>query len=600
MLKELCEYYDLLRSRGESGLVEEGYSSVPITFDLVLNEDGTICEILSYRQQQLVGKKIKLVPTEERFPFRNSISGIAAETIDHREKYLFGLDWDKAAQSLCVTKNSTLAFEKCKEVNLAFLEPIHTPLAEAYKAFLHLWRPQEQMQHPALVQMGKEYAGAKFVISLRGEIDKPLNRQPEVTERWEQVFARTSAPKEDDIVGQCAISGNRLPLARTHDSISGIRGGLATGVNLVCFNNTAFESYGRKQSYNSSISVESMKKYTGAVNYLTSSKIHKQMLGDMTLLYWAGTAKDEQPYLDMFCFGLMPNSQSAAEADEAARRETDEMLQKIYDEFAAGRTAEIDGIDFTTQFYVLGLKPNSSRLSVKIFEKNSFGKILKNIARHCADMRFSPSDKPLSVWQIDKALLSPVTSESGDPALQAKLLLAILQGTPYPQAMLGTVVRRCRIDRDDPDKKQFSVSNTRARIIRACLRRQNYFLEDEYTMLQENSTDTAYNLGRLFAVLEKVQTEALGNVNATIKDKFFSSACTTPALVFPRLLKLAQPHLAKLGEGNRIYKDRLIGEILAKIDGTFPNTQSVQQQGMFILGYYQQKQKLYEKTEKGE
>ena len=119
-------------------------------------------------------------------------------------------------------------------------------------------------------------------------------------------------------------------------------------------------------------------------------------------------------------------------------------------------------------------------------------------------------------------------------------------------------------------------------------------------MLQENSTDTAYNLGRLFAVLEKVQTEALGNVNATIKDKFFSSACTTPALVFPRLLKLAQPHLAKLGEGNRIYKDRLIGEILAKIDGTFPNTQSVQQQGMFILGYYQQKQKLYEKTEKGE
>ena len=408
MLKELCEYYDLLRSRGESGLVEEGYSSVPITFDLVLNEDGTICEILSYRQQQLVGKKIKLVPTEERFPFRNSISGIAAETIDHREKYLFGLDWDKAAQSLCVTKNSTLAFEKCKEVNLAFLEPIHTPLAEAYKAFLHLWRPQEQTQHPALVQMGKEYAGAKFVITLRGEIDKPLNRQPEVTERWEQVFARTSAPKEDDIVGQCAISGNRLPLARTHDSISGIRGGLATGVNLVCFNNTAFESYGRKQSYNSSISVESMKKYTGAVNYLTSSKIHKQMLGDMTLLYWAGTAKDEQPYLDMFCFGLMPNSQSAAEADEAARRETDEMLQKIYDEFAAGRTAEIDGIDFTTQFYVLGLKPNSSRLSVKIFEKNSFGKILKNIARHCADMRFSPSDKPLSVWQIDKALLSPV------------------------------------------------------------------------------------------------------------------------------------------------------------------------------------------------
>ena len=118
-------------------------------------------------------------------------------------------------------------------------------------------------------------------------------------------------------------------------------------------------------------------------------------------------------------------------------------------------------------------------------------------------------------------------------------------------------------------------------------------------MLQENSTDTAYNLGRLFAVLEKVQTEALGDLNATIKDKYFASACATPYLVFPRLLKLAQPHLAKLDDGNRIYKDRLIQEILAKTEG-FPKACDTQQQGMFILGYYQQKQKLYEKKEKGD
>ena len=118
-------------------------------------------------------------------------------------------------------------------------------------------------------------------------------------------------------------------------------------------------------------------------------------------------------------------------------------------------------------------------------------------------------------------------------------------------------------------------------------------------MLQENSTYTAYNLGRLFAALEKIQTEALGDINATIKDKYFASACATPYLVFPRLLKLAQPHLAKLDDGNRIYKDRLIQEILAKTDG-FPKACDTQQQGMFILGYYQQKQKLYEKKEKGD
>ena len=121
-------------------------------------------------------------------------------------------------------------------------------------------------------------------------------------------------------------------------------------------------------------------------------------------------------------------------------------------------------------------------------------------------------------------------------------------------------------------------------------------------MLNENSTDAAYNLGRLFAALEKAQQDALGgNINATIKDKFFSSACSTPNLVFPRLLKLAQTHIAKLGTGAAIYYDKLIQEILGKISGGFPRTLNTEKQGMFILGYYQQKNKFYEKnTDKGE
>ena len=119
-------------------------------------------------------------------------------------------------------------------------------------------------------------------------------------------------------------------------------------------------------------------------------------------------------------------------------------------------------------------------------------------------------------------------------------------------------------------------------------------------MLNENSTDTAYNLGRLFAVLEKTQTDALGDINSTIKDKFFSSACATPYLVFPRLLKLTQSHLAKLDDGNRIYKDRLIQTILSAVDGEFPKALNTVKQGMFILGYYQQKEKLYEKSNRGE
>lgn len=588
MLRALCEYYDLLRGRSGSDLPPDGYSVVGnVGWNLVLQEDGTIADILPYTQEVIVGKKIKTVGKSELFPFRNSVSGIAAETIDHREKYLFGMEWDKGSQTLVAGKRAVEAFEKCREVNLAFLEGISDPLAAAYCAFLRRWQPEREAQNPFLAAMGKAYQGAKFVITLRGAEALPLNRLPSVCEKWERSLLASA--EEDPVVGQCAVSGQVGPLARLHDSIAGIKGGLATGTSLVCFNNTAFVSYGREQSYNSSISVESMKKYTKALNYLASSLKHKQILDDMTILFWANAAGEEEPYLDVFSFAMFPSEEALSDED----------LKAVFVRLAEGRTSDLSGIDLSTPFYVLGIKPNSSRLAVKIFERDSFGKMMRNVAKHCRNMSFSPEDKQIPLWAIDRALQSPLTKEALDPALQAKLLLAVIKGTPYPQSMLTTAVRRCKIDHDDAQKKFYAVSSTRARIIKACLERKNIISEGEYNMLQENSTNTAYNLGRLFAALEKIQTEALGDINATIKDKYFASACATPYLVFPRLLKLAQPHLAKLDEGNRIYKDKLLQEILSKV-GDFPKACDMQQQGMFILGYYQQKQKFYEKKEKGD
>ncbi len=585
MLRALYEYYDLLRRRPNSDLPPDGFSVVNnIGWNLVLHTDGTIADVLPYTMEVIVGKKVKTVGRSELFPFRNSVPGIAAETIDHREKYLFGLEWDKNSQTLVAENRKKTAFETCREVNLAFLEGISDPLVVAYRAFLHRWQPEKETQNVFLSALGKEYQGAKFVITLYGEETQPLNRLPSVCEKWENSLGSSS--DEEFVMGQCAISGQTAPLARLHDGISGIKGGSSKGnTSLVCFNNTAFCSYGRTQAYNSSISVESMKKYTKALNYLASSPKHKQIIGDMTILFWANTPGDEDEYLDPFSLAIF-----SSDADDLA----DEALKTVFRHLAQGTTADLKGIDPETQFYVLGVKPNSSRLSVKIFERNSFGKTMTNVAKHCRDMSFSPEDKQLSLWTIDRALQSPITNETVDPALQAKLLLAIIKGTPYPQTMLNTVVRRCKTDHDDEKKKFFAISSTRVRIIKACLIRKNIISEEEYNMLQENSVNIAYNLGRLFAVLEKVQTEALRDLNTTIKDKYFASACSTPYLVFPRLLKLAQPHLAKLDEGNRIYKDKLIQEIMSRID-TFPKTCDTQQQGMFILGYYQQKQKLYEK-----
>ncbi len=587
MLRALCEYYDCLRARPDSGLIKEGYSKIIVNCNLVLRADGSIRAILPYVRDIAVGKKVKTVGKEEIFPFRNSISGIAAETIDHREKYLFGLEWDKNKEGLATTANSVKAFEKCREVNLAFLQGIDSPLAQAYMSFMLNWRPEEQTQNPELLKLGKDYAAAKFVITLEGEETFPLNRLPQVCAKWEQSL---SSSNEGGVIGQDAISGEYLPLARTHDKIAGIRGGQASGVNLVCFNNTAFESYGRTKSYNASISQKSMKKYTTALNFLVSSPMHRQTIGDMTLLYWANTKDSEKPYLDFLSFSLFSPS-----SDEAK----DEILDSVFRKLREGRTPDMDFADLSTDFYILGVKPNVSRLAVKLFERSKFGKLMANVAKHCNDLSFSVNDRQLSVWEIDRAMQSPVTNESPDPALQAKLLLSIIKVLPYPQTLLNTVVRRCRTDRDNAEKQFYSVSSTRARIIKACLIRKKYITE-VYNMLQENSPDTAYNLGRLFAVLEKIQSDALKSVNASIKDKFFSSACATPYLVFPRLLKLAQAHLSKLGDGARICSDKLIQSILSNINSAFPKALNMEEQGMFILGYYQQKQNLYTKNSKGE
>ena len=115
--------------------------------------------------------------------------------------------------------------------------------------------------------------------------------------------------------------------------------------------------------------------------------------------------------------------------------------------------------------------------------------------------------------------------------------------------------------------------------------------------LNEATNNTAYLLGRLFAILEVLQKNANPGINATIKDRYFSSACATPASVFPTLLKLAQNHLKKL-EGKKWFYEKKISEIFEKLDGvSMPNNLTLEEQGIFIIGYYHQNNDFYKKAE---
>lgn len=106
--------------------------------------------------------------------------------------------------------------------------------------------------------------------------------------------------------------------------------------------------------------------------------------------------------------------------------------------------------------------------------------------------------------------------------------------------------------------------------------------------LDKENDNPAYLCGRLFSVLEDIQQRASGyNLNRTIRDAYFATASSNPATVFPKLISLAQHHMAKLG--NPVYLTNEIVEITEKMGNTFPANLPLTEQGIFMLGYYQQK-----------
>jgi CRISPR-associated protein Csd1 len=186
------------------------------------------------------------------------------------------------------------------------------------------------------------------------------------------------------------------------------------------------------------------------------------------------------------------------------------------------------------------------------------------------------------------------------PLLAGAVFRAILINAPYPAALYYAIINRIRADMDDSSKGIAKINYARAAIIKAYLLRKyrhqpEHALQEVLTMaLSEQSTNPAYVLGRLFAVLEKVQQEAIGNVNASIKDRYFTSACASPASVFPILLRLSQHHIAKAEYGYA--SDRRIQDILGLLDvenNPIPARLTLDEQGVFVLGYYHQRKDLW-------
>jgi CRISPR-associated protein Csd1 len=315
------------------------------------------------------------------------------------------------------------------------------------------------------------------------------------------------------------------------------------------------------------------------------------------VVFWADHPNVLEDALSGMFSDPLPEETSVIEEDQERVRQAKLLLTQLRD---GTGTTEIAPDDQPTKFFLLGLSPNASRLSVRLWVEADAAELRKLLAWHLRDVALADGreDRLLTLRRIvaatgraehdPKGRLKGFDTKANSPQLAGDLARSVLTGAAYPQSLLATMLRRIHSDGE--------VAYARVAAIKACLVRNSRLRGNhlEVTVkLNPAEANAGYNCGRLFALLEKVQTNSAGGeLNSTIKDRYFSSASTTPALVFPRLFRLSQHHLAKLETGHKIAYDRRIGEVMGLLD-QFPRQLALEDQGRFVIGYFHQRQDLY-------
>lgn len=608
LIRSLCDYYDIQSARGEAA--SDIMSEQPVHWMVMLTPDGRVADIIDKRIEESVPQKngkVKIVkkPIVVPLPKRTQKTGIDANIIEHRPLYIFGLNYD--AKIGLTPDDKTGKARKSHEAfvkkNLEFFDGIDSEIARAYVNFIKNWVPENETENEQLKKLGKEYQGSYYIFALDGRPECKLHKDKAVLAKYEGLMAKTAAEtaESDDGIMMCPIEGERLRAARIHDKIKGIKGGNSVGAVLVNFNSSAFESYGKSQSMNSGISEKAMKKYTSSLNKLLADPMHHIYSDDMTVVFFA-MKHDDKAECDLFN-GYLNSSNGVTE--DSTKADVKAVSENIYHKGQTGNAQALDkDVDNGVDFFVAGFTPNSSRICQKFMVRNKFGKIIDNVKQHQQDMAICGSNGEIPLWRINNELVSPNSTNAISPALQSDMFQAILNGTNYPYTLLETVVRRVCTDSDTDSNNKIKINEVRAGLIKAFINRKARINGDkeEITMtLNPENTNPAYLCGRLFAVLEKIQLEATDvKLNRTIKDAYFSSASSRPALIMPRLIDLSNYHLRKLKEGRAIYFSKLINEIMGKIKDSLPTNLSIMEKGEFQLGYFQQNKDFFAEQNKND
>lgn len=622
IIQSLCRYYDVLAEDEDAAISRPGYSSTRVSFALVLSPKGELSYLADLRRDE---KKPRLremdVPLQEV-----RTSGIAPYVLCDSAKYVFGVEKFKRSEFekkflnpsgegaspeyailtegekevVLVHQRSRDCFEAFRDLQHEIFDGLDDPGIRALFAFLDSWNPENFRDHPKTLEyMDDLLAGGFLVFEYDGAF---LHRRPAVRRLWEKYSSGRA--DRDTLAAQCLVTGEVGAVARIHNNLKGIVGAQMSGASLVSFNDDSFCSYGKtgdKQGLNAPVGELAMFKYTTTLNYLLARPEYRMRIADTTVVFWAetsGTACEDLAALLFDPREEVGKGDDAEPSDPARTQDWKkmELIADILDKVRKGQEIHTEdvGADPEANFYILGLSPNNARLAVRFWHVDTFGNFIARAARHHLDMEIVRGDydpQYVSMYRLLKETVPPSSdSKAVSPLVGGLVMRSILNGGPYPVQMYSAILNRTKVDR--------SVNSIRAGFIKAYLLRLaraglTNLVEDMISVsLNEENPNVPYRLGRLFAVLEKAQNDTNREMKSTINSKYFSSASTTPAVVFPVLLKLAQHHIAKSDWGFKA--TQAIEETLIGVD-EFPAYLSLEEQGMFMLGYYHQRKANYKK-----
>jgi CRISPR-associated protein Csd1 len=576
ILTSLYELYDRRRRDPDPAqrLPAYGLEEKEIPFVLDIDAKGQLVNLSDTRSggKKPVGQKY-LVPQGIK-----KTSGVAANLLWDNLEYVLGVD----------TRGKP---ERVVEQHAAFRARIHalpeTAQQDAGIIAVNLFLDQFKLEQVSTYPEWADISAVNPVMTFRlhGETDL-ICQHPAVLD--------AVAPEEtvDVAQGICLITGDYAPIERLHTSIKGVWGAQTAGANIVSFNADAYCSFGNngKQGANSPVSKRAMFGYTTALNTLLAKDSGQRVqVGDASTVFWAETDHELETAIPD-AFGESPKDDPGRGADA---------VKRLYEWVKSGKPATLDG---DTRFYVLGLAPNAARIAVRFWEVLPLRDLAMRTLQHYDDLRIVRGNFDPEYPSLFRLLASCAAQGKADnipPNLGGEVIRAILAGGTYPATWLNAAIRRCRAEQE--------VNYLRAAIMKACLNRTIRHAnltkatpEKEFCdMLDPENQSTAYRLGRLFATLEKIQEEASPGLNATIRDRFYGAASSTPVTVFTSLLRLHNHHLGKLNSGRRINLEKLIGEIMAGI-ANFPSNLPLPEQGRFAIGYYHQRQAFFTKSNNAE